>query len=56
MSLVVESLAVTLEQEMPGGHTLPVLSARMGDDRSKAFDMTVEAWSSMVQLYATLFI
>ena len=39
---------VTVEQEMPGGHTLPVLTAKMGDDRSKAFVMTVENWSSMV--------
>ena len=50
MSVVVESLTVTIEQEVPGGHTLPVLSVRMGDkSSSKAFKMSVENWTTAVR-------
>ena len=48
MTVVVKSVTVTLEQEMPGGFALPVLSFRMGDSSSKAFQMKVDNWSSTV--------
>ncbi len=49
MTVTVESLTVTVEQEMPGGYTLPVLSVRMGDKSSKAFQMNLENWTTNVR-------
>lgn len=51
MKVVVKSLMVTMEQEMPGGHTLPVITVRMGDSRrSKALEVNAENWSSKVSI------
>ena len=51
MKLLVESVSISVEQDMPSGRALPVIMINMGGKERKAFDMTVQNWSSMVMYF-----
>ena len=48
MKLVVKSISVAIEKELPNGRSLPVILIKMGNHDRKAFDMNMYNWNSKV--------
>ena len=46
MNLVVESISITMEKELAGGVSVPVVLISMGSQDRKALSMELKNWSS----------
>ncbi len=49
MNLVVESISIAIEEELPNRRTIPVIMVIMGGHKNKAFTLSMENWSSTVK-------